>query len=138
MGEYRFAEIAGVGIGGCVMKRLAWLLIAVLGTALAQVQPVELATAAAESCCCTGDQAGACGMPDCAPAPTAPTCVRSLPVAEVLRSESSRPTPAPRAQAGHFPVRPDPRPAQPAVRVFPRETPVASVPLFAAHCRYLI
>ncbi|MEI6105725.1 MAG: hypothetical protein WCR49_01825 [Opitutae bacterium] len=52
------------------MKRLVWLLLAVFGTALAQVSPVDIGLAQQETCSCC-EQPGACGMPDCMP-PAAP------------------------------------------------------------------
>jgi len=120
------------------MKRLVWLLIALVCTALAQVQPVALPTAPDEACCCTGEQAGACGMPDCAPAPTAPSCHPSSPAA-AQRSQARRVTPAPRAREEAFYVRLDCRPAKaPAPGVSLRGTPAARVPLFKAHCSFLI
>jgi hypothetical protein len=54
------------------MKRLVWLLLAVFGTTLAQVSPVDLGLARPETCSCC-DQPGACGMPDCAPPPAPAT-----------------------------------------------------------------
>jgi hypothetical protein len=121
------------------MKRLVWLLIAVVGTLLAQVQPVVVALAPAEVCCCTGEAAGACGMPDCAPAPAAPSCAQGLPTVAAQRNETRKPAPAARARCEHDPVRFDSRPdVVPAGGVFLKGTPAASVPRYKAHCSFLI
>ena len=121
------------------MKRLVWLLIAVVCTALAQVQPVVVASAQDEACCCTGEPAGACGMPDCAPAPAAPSCAQGLPTVAAQRSETRRSAPSAKARYEIFCVGFDSRPAAvPAGRVSLRGTPAASVPLFKAHCSFLI
>jgi hypothetical protein len=122
------------------MKRLVWLLIAVVCTALAQVQPVIMPTTVQEeSCCCTGDEAGACGMPDCAPATAAPSCAQSVPTLAAQRSEARKLTPAPKTRFETYYVRVDSRPAKsPAAGVSLRGTPAASVPLFKAHCSFLI
>ncbi|HWA28681.1 MAG TPA: hypothetical protein VG734_23730 [Lacunisphaera sp.] len=120
------------------MKRLTWLLILAVCTALAQVQPVNVAMAPAEPCCC-GDQGGACGMPDCGPVPTAPQCGATLPVATVQRAEAKRLRPAPRSGIVYFVVRSDSRLAMLPVRCVSRAgTPVVRVPLFAVHCSFLI
>ena len=121
------------------MKRLVWLLLAVFCTALAQVQPVDSTLTKAEKCPCC-EVPGACGMPDCG-------------------------LPPPSATAGLFAEQPT-RTAQPEVRrdaarlkrvalIFlsaldaidsaavafnatSRIAPVAPVPLYAAHCSFLI
>lgn len=121
------------------MKRLVWLLIAVVCTALAQVQPVVMPVAQEESCCCTGDQAGACGMPECAPAPTAPSCVVSVPVATAQRGEARKLSPSRHVRYEIFYVRFEPRPApSPVAGVSRLGTPADRVPLFKAHCSFLI
>ena len=121
------------------MKRLVWLLIAVVCTALAQVQPVVLSSAQDEACCCTGEQAGACGMPECAPVPAACPASSNLPVATGQRAEVRKPAPAPQALRESYFARFEARPAvAPAGRVSLRGTPAASVPLFKAHCSFLI
>ena len=45
------------------MKRLAWILIAVLCTALARVQPADMGIDRPVCSCC--EQPGACGLPEC-------------------------------------------------------------------------
>jgi hypothetical protein len=121
------------------MKRLVWLLIAVVCTALAQVQPVTSPLAEDMACCCTGEAAGACGMPDCAPAPAAPSCAQNLPAVAAQRSEARKLTPAPKTRFETSYVRVESRPAKsPAAGVSLRGTPAARVPLFKAHCSFLI
>ncbi len=121
------------------MKRLVWLLIAVVCTALAQVQPVVSPLTQDEACCCTGEAAGACGMPDCAPAPAAPSCAQSLPTVAAQRAEARKPAPAPHALRECYFSRFESRPAKsPAAGVSLRGTPAASVPLFKVHCSFLI
>ncbi|RXK54684.1 hypothetical protein ESB00_01955 [Oleiharenicola lentus] len=121
------------------MKRLVWILVAVFCAALAQVQAVDLPVLAGGECCCCEDQARACGMPDCAPAPAAAQGLLQLPVAAAQRSEARKLTPAPKARFETFYVRVDSLPAKsPAGSVSHRGTPAASVPLFKAHCSFLI
>ncbi len=118
------------------MKRIAWLLMLVVGTALAQVRPVALPDAADDACGCCGTEC-ACAVPaECAPPPPAPA---PLPAAErpaALRAEVKRTASekenfsasdyfasfAPRATASV--VRPVPAPAG----------LTASAPLFTVHC----
>ena len=118
------------------MKRFIWLLLFAVGAALAQVQPVDL-PAKAGKCCCCADQAGACGMPDCSPAPAAPSSGLSLPVVAVERTETRKPSRS--AKRELFQVGFDFRPSTGFGRgVSPSETPVAAVPLFKVHCSFLI
>ncbi len=121
------------------MKRLVWLLLAVFVTAFAQVQPVDSPLAKGGACDCCADQAGACGMPDCAPAPAACPTALTLPTAASQQVESRRLSPAPRAQRenyfARFALRPATVPAPGATRV---GVPVAQVPLYKAHCQFLI
>jgi hypothetical protein len=121
------------------MKRLVWLLIAVFGTAFAQVSPVVSPFVQDEACCCCDGPAGACGMPDCAPAPTACAPALTLPIPAVQRLAARRLAPTPPARVSAYFVKFESRPAlSPAVRVSRPGTPVAQVPLFKAHCRFLI
>ena len=50
------------------MKRLAWLLMFVVGTVLAQVRPATVLAHDEVFCCCGVDCA--CTVPECAPPPT--------------------------------------------------------------------
>jgi hypothetical protein len=121
------------------MKRLVWLLIAVFGTAFAQVSPVISPFAQEEACCCTGEPAGACGMPDCAPAPTAcqPSLTLQTPTAQ--RAVARRVAPAPQAKRESYFVKFESRPAlSPAWRASLVGAPAANAPLFKVHCSFLI
>jgi hypothetical protein len=72
------------------MKHLVWLLMLVVGTVLAQVQPVTLPGTMDDACGCCGAEC-ACALPaECAPPPPAPA---PLPAAErpaILRAEVKR------------------------------------------------
>jgi hypothetical protein len=110
------------------MKSLVWLLMLVVGTALAQVRPVTLAAAGDTSCCCGIECA--CTMPECAPPPaqTGATPVKVSP-ATTLRAEQ-RPPACTVFYADFIPVTITaaglPAPAKPVL--------TASAPLFTAHC----
>ena len=58
------------------MKRLAWLLLAVFVTALAQVSPVDLGSQGGKMCSCC-ETRGQCGQRDCSlpPSSFAPTAL---------------------------------------------------------------
>lgn len=119
------------------MKRLAWLLLAVFCTALAQVQPVELPAAKANSCPCC-DVACPCGMPDCGLPPAQVSAaflsVESAPVARPARRLEARRRPVEKFYACFVePV------AAPAGLAAPGLTaPAAGVPFFKAHCSFLL
>jgi hypothetical protein len=120
------------------MKRLVWLLIAVFVTAYAQVQPVVSPLTKSETCCCCEDQAGSCGMPDCAPAAATP-CGLTLQTPAAQRAEARKLAPAPRVKPGCYFVKFGSRPAlTPAWRASLAGAPTAPVPLFKAHCSWLI
>jgi hypothetical protein len=121
------------------MKRLVWFLVAVVCTALAQVQPLDSPVQKTQPCCCCEEEAGACGMPDCAPAPVA--CRGNAPALSpvVQRAEDRKLSPAPRARFVDFYVRFESRPALvPAPGASLAGAPAAPVPLFKAHCSFLI
>lgn len=119
------------------MKRLVWIFLAVFCTTLAQVQPVTLSPTHRKCGCCGGD--GSCGMPGCLP----PTPARTLPTAsqpaKVIVTEARHVAePVRRLGEKFFAVFVEAA-AGPAVSRAPeRVTPAANVPLFAAHCSYLI
>lgn len=121
------------------MKRLVWLLIAFFCTAVAQVQPVDLLPAKDNGCCCCDDQAGACGMPDCAPTPA---CLQAR---VVLQTTSPVRTQLRRAAVARATVR-EPFYTQfvrksavvPSFAMTREGAPAASVTLFKAHCSFLI
>jgi hypothetical protein len=121
------------------MKRLVWLLITVFVTASAQVQPVDLPLTKSESCGCCEDQAGACGMPDCAPAPVSCPTSPTLPTVTAQRAEARNLSPAPRIGRESYFVKFESRPALvPARDASLTGASAASVPLFKAHCSFLI
>lgn len=120
------------------MKHLAWLLILVFGTAIAQVPPVDVRLLPEKKCCCCDEQAGACGMPDCVPSPT--RCAQSafqLPSPVQAAAKRIAPTPQPSRQKFYAQFLSSAR-IVPILPVTATVTPAASVPLFKEHCRFLI
>ena len=121
------------------MKRLVWLLVLAFGTAFAQVSPVDVRVIPTESCGCC-ETPGACGMPDCGPAPVSaqPVSSPSCPV-RISRLDTRRGAPAPHAVREKFYVQfLPPVSVRPVLPVTLAAAPPASVPLFQAHCRLLI
>jgi hypothetical protein len=121
------------------MKRLSWLFLAAFCLAIAQVQPVDAPGRPHARCgCCEGED-DACGMKDCAPAPaTAQVRLVLETPALVVRAESRKRAIAPRPRHETFYVQFVPRsnrPADLAPRVVAR---AASVPVYQAHCSFLI
>jgi hypothetical protein len=119
------------------MKRLIWILLAVFCTALTQVQAVDqLARPARAGCKCHGK----CGMPDC-PAPTTQMpseflVERAMAVARPARKRAALPAPK---RVEKFFVSIATSGVRPAVHLAPAlPAPAASVPLFKAHCSFLI
>jgi len=121
------------------MKRLVWLLLLAFGTALAQVQPVDLPVTKHEVCGCC-EKPGSCGMPDCAPSPMPARPVYQLQnPAQVVRVVVKRAAQAPAAVREKFYVQFLPRVSSvPALPVRLAVVPIASVPLFQEHCSWLI
>lgn len=119
------------------MKRLVWLLLAVFSTAIAQVQPADMPRAPMEKCCCCCDEQKACDMPDCVPVPAG--VQRALPQQTRVKIIGKRAAATTQTIREKFYVQ-----FVPSVRVAPvlsvtaRVTLAASVPLFAAHCSFLI
>jgi hypothetical protein len=120
------------------MKRIAWLLIAVFCTAFVRVQPVELSQCS-QCVCCHCKVPGACGMP-CSRCPAQASAVlsagQSIKIAQVAVRRSALPARltgisfyAPCVEPAAFSVALS-APASMA-------TPTA-VPLFKAHCSFLI
>jgi hypothetical protein len=120
------------------MKRLVWLLLLAFGTALAQVQPVDLPVTKHEVCGCC-EQPGACGMPDCVPPPVSarPVCQLQAP-AQVVRVATRRAA-APAVVREKFYVQFLPRVSSlPARSVRLAAAPAASVPRFRENCSLLL
>jgi hypothetical protein len=121
------------------MKRLVWLLLLVFGTALAQVSPVDVRLVPEEKCGCC-EQPGDCGMAECGLPPIAaqPVCQVANP-SVVARAAVRRAAPAPRQVREVFYVQFMPRVSVvPAVPARLAVALPASVPLFQAHCSWLI
>ena len=121
------------------MKRLVWLLLLAFGTALAQVQPVDLPVTKHEVCGCC-EKPGSCGMPDCAPPPVSARPAYQLQSpAQVVRVAVRRAAAAPAVVREKFYVQFLPSvsavPASPTILAV---APIASVPLFQEHCSWLI
>ncbi len=122
------------------MKRFVWLFLAVFCTALAQVPRVELPVTPQKTCCCC-DEPGACGMPKCALPPATMPAVYSIESPVTV----ARPTASPEATRVHLAIReflaaflsePTARQFSPALLV--KSPPPSQVPLFKAHCAFLI
>ena len=122
------------------MKRFVWLILAAFCTAIAQVQPVEpLQTKQASCGCC--DEAGACGMRDCAPAPANPSTGAGVVLAagaSTLRAKAESVMPKSRSFHDRFYAQFSPRQAVPAEIAPQVVAPTASVPALKAHCSFLI
>jgi len=120
------------------MKRLVWILLAVVSTAFAQVQPVVFPTQYRHTCpCCEGD--GSCGMTGCLP----PTPARTLPPAAqpaalTVARASQAVHPVPGAGEKFFAPFVKSAAVSAATRAPDRVAPPASVPLFAAHRSFLL
>lgn len=120
------------------MKRFAWLLLLVWGTALAQVPTVEpLVPAEHQDCGC--DCGGACGMPECVALPAIPAQPATERARTVVRLDQRRDAQATAALvAKFFAVFAAPAREPEAFPVPSDEAPVAGVPLFKEHCAFLI
>ncbi|HVT74652.1 MAG TPA: hypothetical protein VHD61_16075 [Lacunisphaera sp.] len=118
------------------MKRLVWLVLAVFATLLTRVEPADLPARPAPACCCCGG----CDMPKCPPPPAHnPAPVLTLPAPAQAPASAARRVVAPRGRQEKFFARFDSRravvPFAPAAMAVARP---ASVPLFSAHCSFLI
>ncbi len=117
------------------MKRFVWLLVLAFCTALAQVQPVDVPGAKVAKCDCCENRPNACGMPDCVAQPVAGQAA-TVQASAGQQVEAGRLT---RAKREYFYVQFLPRPAlTPAAGVSAPAAPLASAPLFKAHCSFLI
>lgn len=119
------------------MKRLVWLLLLAVGTALAQVSPVESPGTKQVSCPCC-EKSGDCGMPDCAVPPAPPTpAARPATAASSIALKLA--APAPRHLREKFYVRFLPRASvAPALVASVAAVRPASASLFREHCSWLI
>lgn len=120
------------------MKRLVWIVLAVFGTAFAQVRPVAFPTLRHHSCpYCNGD--GSCGMPGCLPPASTRTVPAAVQPAGVTVARVRRVTePVGRTAEKFFSVFVKPAAVSAATRAPDRVMPPASVPLFTAHCSFLV
>jgi hypothetical protein len=119
------------------MKRLSWLLAALLCTVFVQVQPVETAGSCPCSCC-PCKVPGACGVP-CSGAPAPAPVV----FAAEQQARAARPAGQWKVQAARPAEKFFARYVEPAAAPFAHRAPgllalAAEVPLFKAHCCFLI
>ena len=118
------------------MKRLVWLFLAVFCTALLQVQPLDAAKAKTCDCC----HPSACGMPGCCPPPA--SALTALSSAQSVRATSlpaCRKAQSVRGVVEKFYVLfVEPVAVRAAFLASAEAAPAAHVPLFKAHCSFLI
>ncbi|HWA86744.1 MAG TPA: hypothetical protein VG710_11005 [Opitutus sp.] len=120
------------------MKHLVWLWIAAFCLAVAQVPPVGAVVvhAKAKPCCpCEGK----CGMPACpVPAAAPQSAFDTARPLTVARPQVGRNAVAPRRADRKFFASFVPPAVAPVDPSAPLAVPPASVPLFRAHCSFLI
>jgi hypothetical protein len=120
------------------MKRLAWLLLAVFGAALLQVQPAEGLPAKAKCCDCC-HVPGTAEMPGCcAPAAALPTALGSEQSARVSSPAIRRAAPVGGAAELAYVSFVEPEAIRSALPAPAEAARAAGVPLFKAHCSFLI
>jgi hypothetical protein len=120
------------------MKRLVWLLLLAVGTALAQVSPVESPGTKLAVCPCC-EKSGDCGMPDCAMPPVAPTTPARPSATPAVTVSAKLAAPAPRRLREKFYVQFLPRaPLAPGLPASMAATSAASVFRFQEHGSLLI
>ena len=121
------------------MRRFVAILLALVSGALAQVQPVASPAAPHKACCCC-DHPGACGRPGCLPPPaSAPIVLRLDQPVRLAVSPLTRRTPSARRLGGKFFIAFVSTAAVPAASRRPGRVALpATVPLFTAHCSFLI
>jgi hypothetical protein len=117
------------------MKRLVWLLLAVFCIALVPVQSVDKAKTC--SCC---KVPGACGMPGCCPPPASlPAALSPAQSARAADLHACRKAePVRRAGEKFYASFVEPAAARAALLASAEAAPAAHVPLFKAHCSFLI
>ncbi len=120
------------------MKRLAWLLIFVVGTALAQVRPVMLPATQEDLCGCCGADC-ACALPaECAPPPAQSSAMPlKLSPAATLRLEKRAVARAENTARFYSAFAPAALPAA-GLRAPVEPVPTAREPLFTVHCSLLL
>jgi len=119
------------------MKRLTWILLALFCAALVQVQPVDGLQAKAMACPCC--HPGACGMPGCCAAPTpAPSALSLAQSARVANLPVVRDAQAQDRAATFYASLVEPATVRCRLVAPPLAALAARVPLFEAHCRFLI
>jgi hypothetical protein len=133
------ALIALIGLSPSRMKRLAWLFLAVICTALAQVQPVDGLANQTKTCGCC-QVPGACGMPGCCQQPRSlPTACSSSQSERVARLPAvRRPQPGRIAEENFYALFVEPVSVRLRLAASAEAAPAADVPLFKAHCSFLI
>jgi hypothetical protein len=118
------------------MKRVAWLLLAVFCAALLQVQPVLIQQT---TCACRCKVPGACGMP-CSripiPAPLSFAADRATPANAPAKGRESKSEQ--RLERRFFSVFVESLTELGAIGVSAPSAAPARVPLFKAHCSFLI
>jgi hypothetical protein len=136
--EYSVAQFAQRTNPPPRMKRLVWLLLFAVGTALAQVSPVDVRLVPEEPCPCCGG-GGNCDMPDCGLPPAANHPVLQVSNPARVAGAVKGVTAVPRRAREKFYVRFLARArVAPAMSVHAAMPPSASVPLFREHCSLLI
>jgi hypothetical protein len=119
------------------MKRLAWLFLAVFCAAMVQVQPVRGLPVKVKACNCC-QVPGTCGMPDCCPPSAFASTVLGSEESVRLALPASRTVAAIRdASVVFYAAFVEPAIIPPALSAALAAAP-ARVPLFKAHCSFLI
>jgi hypothetical protein len=114
------------------MKRLAWLLLAVLCATLVQVPRVEGERAPPKCCHC-------CQLPGCCPPATSvPATARAEEATPVTRAPVLRALPASNVADLFFAGLTEPAANRPGLPASAEAARPARVPLFKAHCCFLI
>jgi hypothetical protein len=120
------------------MKRLAWLLLAVFCTALVQIQPAQGMPAKAKACACCPVPAG-CGTTDCCPPAAFAAVTLGAEASEQASPAASRSERTVRGAAALFYASfVEPAALRPVLPASAQAAAAASVPLFKAHCCFLI
>ncbi len=117
------------------MKRLTWLLLAVFCTVVVQVQGVEGPAKAKAGACCP---CGGCGMPCCPPPASAAAAFIPDSSALVARLPAPRRVPGSRWAETFYASFAEPEAFRSALPASAEAARAAGVPLFKAHCSFLI